>query len=137
MTRPWSVATAAAASLALLMSGAAPATAAQRDPGYFWEWSDGSKARSRTLSEAQYRTQARLPALVVATDPATPGRRVVLQFRDARGWQRDDVGYTDRHGVVRLEVNPYCQNGAWCRRGFSYRLVAGSSSAALALRFVR
>lgn len=122
-----------------LVSALVPLTAAPAFPtthvGSFWRWSDGSQARMRTLSEHRYLGGSRLPDLIVSTDPAAPGRRVALQFRDSHGWRTDDVATTDGRGVARLEVNPYCEDGAWCRRAYEYRLVSGEATAALTLRF--
>lgn len=111
----------------------APPAAATDDPAYFWRWSDGSSATSRTLHEA--RADGRLPALVVDTHPATANRRITLQYRDHGRWRTEDAGVTDSGGSVRLELNPYCENGAWCARDFDYRLLAGGRTASLTVAF--
>jgi hypothetical protein len=114
---------------------ASPADAADAvgDPAYFWRWADGSSAHARTLSET--RLDGRLPALVVDTHPATPDRRVTLQYREGGRWRTEDAGLTDAGGSVRLELNPYCENGAWCARAFAYRLLAGGRTAGLTVTF--
>jgi hypothetical protein len=122
--------------VALVLQVPPPATAAVQEQQWFWRWSDGSTASQRTLAEARYSSQSRLPLLVVTVRPAMTGQTVLLQFRDRTGWHDDDVGTTDGRGRVRLELNPYCPDGAWCRQTFDYRLVAGRSKAALSVRFI-
>ncbi|MBI1351614.1 MAG: hypothetical protein GC156_10900 [Actinomycetales bacterium] len=101
-------------------------------PHYYWRWSDGSTAAVRTLDE---RVSGLPPAIVVTADPARAGRLVELQFRSASGWRTEDATRTDRSGRARLEVNPYCADGAWCRGSLSYRLRVDGRSATLRLRF--
>lgn len=101
-------------------------------PHYYWRWSDGSTAAVRTLAE---RVSGLPPAIVVTADPARAGRLVELQFRTTSGWRTEDATRTDRSGRARLEVNPYCVDGAWCRGSFAYRLRVDGRTATLALRF--
>jgi hypothetical protein len=113
----------------------APPAAATDEPAYFWRWSDGSRAAARTLSES--RLDARMPDLVVDTHPATANRRITLQFRDHGRWRTEDSDITDASGSARLELNPYCADGAWCSRAFDYRLRAGGRTARLTVAFAR
>jgi hypothetical protein len=120
---------------ALAMTVALSPTAGAADgPDYFWRWSDGSERPTRTLDTA---SGGGLPALVVATLPASPGQRVRLQFRDALGWHTEDAATTGADGTARLHLNPFCEDGDWCRRTFTYRLVAGGRTAALRVTFGR
>lgn len=120
----------------VLLVPASPAAAAASDgPAYFWRWSDGSEARSRTFTEHGYDVPSRLPRLVVQTHPATDGRRVSLQSRGRDGWFTEDSGTTDARGSVRLELNPYCADGEWCTRTFAYRLVVDGIHATVQVTF--
>lgn len=124
--------------LLALLAPAAPAAAATPDgPAYFWQWTDGSEARARTFAEQAYDVPSRLPRLVVRTHPVTPGRHVQLQARVRGHWRAEDSGTTDRHGAARLQLNPYCANGAWCRTAFDYRLVVDGQTATVRVTFVR
>jgi hypothetical protein len=125
-------AVAVAIAVAALIVSAPPAAAAD-GPAYYWRWSDGSSAATRTLGEA--RLDGRPPALVVDTHPATPDRRIVLQYRDNGTWRTEDTGVTGADGSVRLELNPYCEDGAWCTRSYGYRLLAGGRTASLSVAF--
>jgi hypothetical protein len=127
-----------------LLAPGAPAAAAESagavasdGPAYYWRWSDGSEARVRTLAEHEYEVPSRLPRLVVQTHPATPGRRIALQARQADGWITEDSGSTDARGAVRLQLNPYCPNGDWCRSTFAYRLLVDGQTATLRVTFTR
>jgi hypothetical protein len=113
------------------------AAASPHEAAWFWAWSDGSAARERTFTERAYADQSHLPALIVATDPATSGRAVVLQYLDGRGWHDDDAATTNARGRVRLELNPYCADGDWCRRAYRYRVVAGGSTTSFTVTFAR
>jgi hypothetical protein len=117
-------------------AAAATSGAATDGPAYFWQWTDGSEARSRTFAEHAYDLPSRLPRLVVRTHPATTGRHVVLQTRVRGHWRTEDSGATDRHGTVRLALNPYCANGDWCRSAFDYRLVVDGQTAAIRITYV-
>jgi hypothetical protein len=121
-----------------LLASAPPAVAAPPDrPAYFWHWTDGSEARARTLTEHEYGTAGRLPRLVVQTHPATRGRHVVLQVQVDGLWGTEDSGTTDAHGGVRLQLNPYCADGAWCTRAFDYRLLVDGRRATIRVSFGR
>jgi hypothetical protein len=126
------VVTAVVTAVAALTVSASPAAAAD-GPAYYWRWSDGSSATARTLGEA--RLDGRPPALVVDTHPATSGRRIVLQFRDHGHWRIEDAGVTRADGSVRLELNPFCEDGAWCTGSYGYRLLAGGRTASLTVAF--
>lgn len=124
--------------LLALLAPASPAVAAPPDgPAYFWRWTDGSEARARTLTEHEYGTPSRLPRLLVQTHPATRGRHVVLQARVHGSWGTEDSGTTDAHGGVRLQLNPYCSDGAWCTRAFDYRLLVDGRRAMIHVTFGR
>ncbi len=113
------------------------AAATSDDPAYFWRWSDGSEARTRTFGEQAFGTASRLPRLVVQTHPSTRGRHVVLQVRADGSWRTEDGAYTDSQGAARLQLNPYCASGAWCRTPFDYRLLVDGQTAAIRVTFVR
>jgi hypothetical protein len=121
-----------------LLAPASPAVAASSDgPAYFWRWTDGSEARARTFTEHEYAISARLPRLVVQSHPTAMGRPVVLQTRVRGVWGTEDSGTTDRHGIVRLELNPYCADGAWCTSTFDYRLLVDGHRATVRVTFGR
>lgn len=118
---------------AVLAAGPSVGSAAAADgPTYFWRWSDGSERPTRLVDTAR---PSRIPGLVVATSPATPGQRVLLQFRDGNHWRTEDAAMTRTDGTARLDLNPFCEDGDWCRRTFGYRLVAGGRTAALTVTF--
>lgn len=121
--------------LAASPAGAADSGAADSGPEalWFWRWSDGGEQRVRTVTVG--RTTAAVPGLVASVVPAASGERVVLQFLHRGRWRTEDVASTDDRGVARLDVNPFCPDGDWCRREFRYRLVAGGRTAALTVRF--
>jgi hypothetical protein len=123
--------------LALLVP-VAPAAAARTDsPAYFWRWTDGSEARARTFDERRYDLPSRLPRLQVSSHPPTGGQRVTLQTRVQGGWHTEDSATTDGRGLVRLQLNPYCDDGAWCRDTFDYRLVVAGQTATIRVTFAR
>ncbi len=113
----------------------APA-AASPDPAWFWEWSDGSRDRQREVSEADFDTWDRIPALTVASSPRRPGVPVQLLVRHGSSWQTEDEAVTDARGRARLRVNPYCEDGAWCDGTVDYRIRAGRATATLAIDFI-
>ena len=49
----------------------------------------------------------------------------------------EDSGTTDAHGDVRLQLNPYCADGAWCTRAFDYRLLVDGRRATIRVTFGR
>lgn len=116
----------------LLTAGPISQSAAADDPDYFWRWSDGSERSVRLIDTAR---ESGVPALVVATAPATAGQRVLLQFRDGSRWLTEDAATTRSDGTARLDLNPFCDDGDWCRRTFDYRLVAGGRTAAVTVTF--
>ena len=121
--------------VALLITGGPlpPSAAAEPDdPAYFWRWSDGRERASRVVDT---RREDVIPRLVVATAPATAGQRVLLQFRDGARWRTEDAARTGSDGTATLSLNPFCEDGDWCRRTFTYRLVAGGRTAALTVTF--
>lgn len=123
--------------LVLLAPLSSAAAVPSDGPAYFWRWTDGSEARVRTLAESEYQAPSGLPRLVVQAHPATRGRSVTLQARVRGEWTTEDAGTTDGRGTVRLQLNPYCADGAWCRGSFDYRLVVDGQTAAIRVTFVR
>jgi hypothetical protein len=121
--------------LAFLAPAASAHAATQDGPSYFWRWTDGSEARVRTFAEHDYAVTSRLPRLLVQTRPASKGRHVTLQTRIGGGWTIEDSGTTDARGIVRLQLNPYCASGAWCRGAFDYRLVVDGRTAVLTVDY--
>jgi hypothetical protein len=120
----------------VLITPASPAAAASSDgPAYFWRWSDGSEARSRTFAEHDFGVPSRLPRVVVQAHPAAAGVRVVLQARVRGAWRTEDAARTGPHGAARLQLNPYCGNGDWCRTAFDYRLLVDGREAAVHVAF--
>jgi len=121
---------------------APPAMAAQTSPGvraepvWFWEWTDGSTARTRDLDEARYPTWSALPGLAVASTPASLGRRVSLQVRMNGRWVVEDVATTGPDGSTRLTINPYCAHGDWCSGRMDYRVVVADVEAPFQVRLI-
>ena len=116
------------------VSPSAAATAAP-DPSWFWEWSDGSRDRQREIAEARFGTWEQVPALTVASSPRRSREIVQLQVRHGSSWRTEDEALTDAKGRARLRVNPYCDNGAWCREPMDYRIRAGRATASLTVDF--
>ncbi len=119
----------------MCVSPPAAEASAAADPSWFWEWSDGSRERQRDISEADYATWDRIPALTVASSPRRPGVLVQLQIRQENYWRTEDEAVTDSRGRARLRVNPYCQDGAWCDATVDYRIRAGQATASLTIDF--
>lgn len=118
--------------VALPTTGAVAPAAGADGPGYFWRWSDGVERSARIIDTPR---ASGIPGLVVATAPATAGQRVLLQFRDGTRWRTEDAATTRPDGTARLDLNPFCEDGDWCRRTFDYRLVAGGRTAAVTVTF--
>lgn len=121
--------------LALLIPAAPAAAATPEGPAYFWRWSDGSEARVRTFAEHEYAVPSRLPRLVVQAHPATRGRHIAVQTRVRGHWRTEDATTTDARGTARLQLNPYCADGAWCRSTFDYRLIVDGQVASIRVTF--
>lgn len=96
-----------------------------------WQWSDGSRAATRVISQARYRTANGVPRLVVHTIPATPGRTVTLQSAGSQGWVEEDSAVTDAFGVASVSPYPLCEADQWCRGPVHYRLTSGGEHADL------
>ena len=122
-----------AAAVGLSIPGAASA-APTLEPGtrigalpaaqeFFWDWSDGVDSKVRTFRESKYQAQENLPVLVVTAEPARPQQFIKLQYKLKGVWKREDAATTNRSGVARLELNPYCTGGDWCDGTYSYRLL--------------
>jgi hypothetical protein len=114
--------TAAAAGAAPAASNRAPSAAPTAPQKYFWKWSDGSQKTSRLFREKTYKTQKKLPHLVVTVIPATPAHVVYLQFKQKGKWIVENKVTTDGKGVANIELNPYCSNDTWCDGTWQYRL---------------
>ncbi|MCX6433936.1 MAG: hypothetical protein NTX29_14585, partial [Actinobacteria bacterium] len=117
------------------VSSPGTAHARTRNPHLFWSWSDGVDDVRRTFDVDRYRTPDQLPQLIVATDPATAGRSVILQFEQAGTWRTDDRARTDNHGTAAVEFNPFCENGDWCERTYTYRLVVNGASTTFTITY--
>lgn len=87
------------------------------------------------MSEARLTSTAPLPGLTVASAPAAYGRSVELLVRHEGRWVLEDSARTDRAGVARLTLNPYCSDGAWCNETADYRLRVDGITASLRVRF--
>jgi hypothetical protein len=93
---------------------------------YYWKWSDGSQKTSRLFREKTYKTQAKLPHLVVTVQPASPAHFVYLQFKQKGKWIVENKVKTNNEGVAAIDLNPFCSNETWCDGTWSYRLKIGS-----------
>lgn len=114
---------------------AAPAAHADEAAAWFWEWSDGSRARERVIAEEPHAPWSSVPLLRVASAPPSPGRTVRLQvLRDGR-WLTEDAARTSAEGRALLALNPYCEDGAWCDETAEYRLLVDAESARIRVRF--
>ncbi len=123
------------ATLLLCGGTAVPAQARPDAPKLFWRWSDGSDAIARTFDETHYRIPARLPRLIVSTDPVTAGQLVTLQFDDDGTWRTDDRSRTSGSGIAALEFNPFCVDGDWCSRTYAYRLIVNGVSTTFTITY--
>lgn len=112
-----------------------PSAEARERSSWFWEWSDGSTSRDRTLNEARYGVWSRLPRIAVASAPAAAGRTVRLQVQQSGGWVTEDTVRTDLDGRAELTINPYCHHGDWCSGTAEYRIVADGDQATLRVTF--
>jgi 5-hydroxyisourate hydrolase-like protein (transthyretin family) len=113
-------------SAAPLRPGHPPTSVEAASQKYYWKWSDGSQKTSRLFREKTYKTQAKLPHLVVTVQPASPAHFVYLQFKQKGKWVVENKGTTNKKGVLRLGLNPYCSNDTWCDGTYEYRLKVGS-----------
>jgi hypothetical protein len=102
-------------------------TAAPMAQDYYWDWSDGSDATTRTFKKSKYHTQARLPHLMARADPATPSHMVYLKFKENGKWVLETKKRTNGKGEASMDLNPYCKNNSWCDGTWTYRLSIGSS----------
>ena len=136
---------AACAALALVLGLSEPAHAAAH-PGvhaakpaaaqqYFWKSSDGSQKTSRLFREKTYKTQAKLPHLVVTVVPATPAHAVYLQFQQKGKWITENKVTTDDTGVANIDLNPFCSNDTWCDGTWQYRLHVGKQNQNLKIAY--
>lgn len=114
---------------------AAPVSHGSPNSAWYWEWSDGSRTKTRVIAEAWAAPVDSVPDLTVASAPAAPGRLVELLLRHEGRWIVEDSARTDRMGVARLALNPYCGNGGWCNSTVDYRLRVDGITASLRVRF--
>lgn len=112
---------------------AAPVAADEQ--GYYWKWSDGSRAASRVFSQQTWGIPERLPRLVVTAVPAHPSHDVTLQFNYRGTWTTETSARTGADGVATISVDPYCARNTWCRGTFAYRLLVDGQRAPLRLSF--
>ncbi len=106
------------------------------EPLWFWEWTDGSTARTRDLNESRYPTWSALPGLAVASSPAAAGRRISLEVKIRGRWVIEDAATTGQDGRALLTINPYCADGDWCDARVDYRLVVAGVQAPLQVRLI-
>jgi hypothetical protein len=129
-------------SLALLVGGAASATAAPElaaptaKQQVFWKWSDGSQKTSRVFREARYNRAGRLPKIIVTAVPAKPRRVVILQFKQKGKWLVERRTSTSTKGVATLTLDPYCTNKTWCDGTWNYRIKVGTLYQVLKVTYV-
>lgn len=60
--------------------------------------------------------------LIVSVYPASPSRYAQLQYLDDT-WTTESSGWTDDDGIVYLDVDTYCEGGAWCDGVWDYRVL--------------
>lgn len=90
---------------------------------YSWQWADGSTATQRTFTSAQYGGRVKQIAVLAQVRPSSPRHKVKLQVYQGGTWQTHAWKYTrGRTGRVRLQINPICQSGNWCKGTFDLRL---------------
>ena len=137
--RPAAVAlvVAAIAMPSLIMARAAPAQAATTGTGYYWKWTDGSRAAHRILAERSYGSASSLPRLLITSAPAAPGRAVVLEFARGASWETESTGRIGSDGTATLRVNPLCAAHAWCDQTIRYRLRVDGQTAGFAVEYQR
>jgi hypothetical protein len=112
---------------------APPASAEPR--GYYWEWDDGSRASSRTFTQARYGVAGNLPRLVVTSLPALPPTTVVLEFLSDGQWRTENRVRTGPSGIAEIAIDPSCGDERWCDETISYRLRAGGQTARLTVTY--
>ena len=115
---------------------AAPPANAADGTTYFWRWSDGSRAATRTFTEAAYLDAGRLPSLIVTAVPAGRRAPVRLAVRRAGHWLTEDGAATGGAGVAVVALNPYCLDGDWCDERQDYRLSVDGQSVRLAITYL-
>ena len=113
------------------VSGAAVAV----DQNYYWRWSDGSTAATRTFTVARYGIASNLPTLIVTAQPAVPRREVRLQFYSKGSWITESTARTDSRGVARMALDPRCGNLEWCDTTLRYQLLVGGQNARLTITY--
>lgn len=102
---------------------------------YYWKWSDGSKATSRSFSETTFDSPRALPRLVVTSTPPAPGRLVRLEFQHAGAWRIESTAQTNASGIATLAVNPLCESRRWCDETIRYRLRIDGQTAPLTVAY--
>lgn len=112
---------------------AAPALA--DESSYYWKWSDGSKATSRSFSETTFDSPKALPRLVVTSTPPAAGMLVRLEFQQAGAWRVESTAQTNANGIAALIVNPLCESRRWCDETIRYRLRIDGQTAPLTVTY--
>lgn len=90
---------------------------------YSWQWLDGSTSVERTFTSAEYSGRVSDIAVLAQVRPAWPRHKVKLQVFQNGSWQTHAWKFNSRRtGRVRLQINPICQSGNWCKGTFDLRL---------------
>jgi hypothetical protein len=107
------------------VAGASPPSAAPafRRQVYSWQWADGSVAKKRTFTSSQYANRVKQIAVLVQVRPAQPRHKVRIEVYQQGQWQIHTRARTNtRTGRARLQINPICNSGNWCKGTFDLRL---------------
>ena len=107
------------------VAGASPPSVAPAPPpaGVRWEWADGSVAKERTFPSSKYANRMKQIAVRVQVrpaNPATPSRSRCTSRASGRLHVRTKT--SARTGRARLQINPICSSGNWCKGTFNLRL---------------
>ena len=107
------------------VAGASPPSVAPalRQQVYSWEWADGSVAKERTFRSSKYANRVKQIAVLVQVRPAKPRHTVKIEVYQQGKWQTHVRTKTSaRTGRARLQINPICSSGNWCKGTFNLRL---------------
>ena len=123
------------------VAGASPPSVAPalRQQVYSWEWADGSVAKERTFRSSKYANRMKQIAVLVQVRPTRPRHTVKIEVYQQGKWQTHVRTKTSaRTGRARLQINPICSSGNWCKGTFNLRLrvlrKGGQNPATLALK---